>query len=122
MDGESFDLNAIRGLMTEDGERNFTDEEIIQFMNMGVSVDYDIDSAGDAALAEVGSGGLSVLGAPVDMVNSITRGIETVARKGINLGFGTDISTEPEDMFFSSTKPFFGKESIAEGLELHTLL
>ena len=83
VDGESFDLNAIRGLMTEDGERNFTDEEIIQFMNMGVSVDYDIDSAGDAALAGVGSGGLSVLGAPVDMVNSITRGIETVARKGI---------------------------------------
>ena len=117
VDGESYDLNAIRGLMTEDGKRNFTDEEIIQFMNMGVSVDYDIDSAGDAALAGVGSGGLNILGAPVDMVNSITRGIETVARKGINLGFGTDLSTEPEDMLFSSTKPFLGKESISEGLE-----
>ena len=35
VDGESYDLNMIRGLMTEDGERNFTDEEIITFMNKG---------------------------------------------------------------------------------------
>ena len=49
-----------------------------------MSVDYSIDSAGDAALAGVGSGGLGILGAPVDIVNSITRGIEDVTRAGVN--------------------------------------
>jgi len=135
VDGESYDLNMIRGLMTEDGERNFTDEDIITFMNKGVSVDYSIDSAGDAALAGVGSGSLGVLGAPVDIVNSITRGIEDVTRAGvnklasINAPEGVDdpnspnydpdfyLSRNPEDFIFSSTKPFAGKESIAEGLE-----
>ena len=135
VDGKPYDLNMIRGLMADNGERNFTDEEIITFMNKGVSVDYDIDSAGDAVLAGVGSGGLGILGAPVDIVNSITRGIEDVTRAGfnklasINAPEGVDdpsspnydpdfyLSRKPEDFIFSSTKPFAGKESIAEGLE-----
>ena len=135
VDGKPYDLNMIRGLMADNGERNFTDEEIITFMNKGVSVDYDIDSAGDAALAGVGSGGLGILGAPVDIVNSITRGIEDVTRAGfnklasINAPEGVDdpnspnydpdfyLSRKPEDFIFSSTTPFGGKESIATGLE-----
>ena len=134
VDGELHDLNMIRGLMREDGERNFSDEEVITFMNKGASVDYDLDAAGTATNA-ASSGLLGLLGTPVDLVNTITSGIESVVRTGanklasINAPEGVDdpsspnfnpdfyLSEDPQDFLFSSTKPIGGKESIAETVE-----
>ena len=120
VDGESFTLEEARSKVAA--------PDILNFMNKGVSVDKSMmqrNEAGDptnlakanAVVEGVSSGMVGLLGMPVEMLNSAQRGVETLGRMGINKVFGTELSTAPKDMLFSSETPLLGKESFATGIE-----
>ena len=91
--------------------------DLLNYITSGKTISTRIDSSAEAALAGAGTGMVNLLGLPVDIMNSAQQGLEGAARKGINYVAGTELSTNPEDYLFSSTKPVLGSESIKTGIE-----
>ena len=98
-------------------EAGVASSDLLDFITSGKQVRADIDSGVEAAMAGAGQGLTNLLGLPVDILNTTQQAVEGGVRKGINYAAGTELSTNPEDFLFSSTKPFGGAESIRSGIE-----
>ena len=98
-------------------EAGVNSSDLLDFITSGKQIRVDIDSGAEAAIAGAGTGLTNLIGLPVDILNSTQQAIEGGVRKGINYAAGTELSTDPEDYLFSSTKPFGGAESIRSGIE-----
>jgi len=98
-------------------EAGVNSSDLLDFITSGKQIRVDINSGAEAAYAGAGTGLTNLIGLPVDILNSTQQAIEGGVRKGINYAAGTELSTNPEDYLFSSTKPFGGAESIRSGIE-----
>ena len=98
-------------------EAGVNSSDLLDYITSGKQIRVDINSGAEAAIAGAGTGLTNLIGLPVDILNSTQQAIEGGVRKGINYAAGTELSTNPEDYLFSSTKPFGGAESIRSGIE-----
>jgi len=105
-----------RALNIEESREKLGDDETMQILTTGTGYTKP-DSQVEAAGMGVNYGLTNLLGLPVDLVNTGAQKAEQGARKAINYLTGAGLSTDEEDLLFSSTNPVGGAKMQRQGLE-----
>lgn len=99
-----------------DAREQVGDAELMKILTTGTGYTKP-DSQVEAAGMGVNYGLTNLLGLPVDFVNAGVQKAEQGARKAINYLTGAGLSTDEEDLLFSSTNPVGGAKMQRQGLE-----
>ena len=118
--GSELSVNGLPIYLNSALEGGESETAILDFMMSANVIRDDIDSKGEAFVAGAATGLTNFIGLPMDLSNMASRGLETLGRKGLNLLFGTELSTNPEDYLFSNDNPIGGSQSIRDTGELVT--
>jgi len=105
-----------QALNIKESREKLGDDETMQILTTGTGYTKP-DSQLEAAGMGVNYGLTNVLGLPVDLVNTGVQKAEQGARKAINYLTGAGLSTDEEDLLFSSTNPVGGAKMQRQGLE-----